>query len=64
MGFDTYFGFDLIQRKTLAKLLADAGLSTEQTAAVALVAALPTTDPGDGVSIWNNAGSLEVATGP
>lgn len=60
MGFDTWFGFDLIQRKTLEKKLADAGLTPEQAAAVAIVAALPTTDPGVGV-VWNDAGTLKVS---
>ena len=64
MAFDSWFPFDTLQRKTLEKKLAEAGLSTAQTAAVAAVTSLPTTDPGDGVSIWNNAGSLEVASGP
>lgn len=29
-----------------------------------IIAALPTSDPGDGVTIWNDAGVLKVATGP
>lgn len=33
MGFDRFFGFDLIQRKTLAKLLADASGSDAATLA-------------------------------
>jgi hypothetical protein len=64
MGFDTFFGFDLIQRKTLAKLLAEAGLSAAQTAAVALVTALPTTDPGVLGEVWNDGGVLKSSAGP
>ena len=56
MAFDTWFGFDLIQRKTLEKKLA----ALEEAAA--LIAAIPTTDPGDSVTIWNNAGVLELAS--
>lgn len=37
MGFDRFFGFDLLQRKTLAKLLDEAGAT--QTAASVTVAA-------------------------
>jgi hypothetical protein len=33
MGFDRFFGFDLIQRKTLEKLLADASGSDAATLA-------------------------------
>lgn len=64
MAGDRFFGFDQLQRKTLAVLLTEAGLDEAQAAAVALVAGLPTADPGDGVTVWNNAGSLEVASGP
>ncbi|MCS0497869.1 hypothetical protein NVS89_22520 [Ancylobacter sp. MQZ15Z-1] len=32
------------------------------TAAVVTVASLPTTDPEDGLSIWNDAGSLKLAS--
>ena len=55
MAFDTWFGFDLIQRKTLEKKLA----ALEEVAA--LIAAIPTTDPGDSVTIWNDGGVLKVA---
>lgn len=33
-------------------------------AAEVIIAALPTADPGDGVTVWNDAGVLKVATGP
>lgn len=33
MGYDTYFGFDLVQRKTLEKLLSDASGSDAATIA-------------------------------
>lgn len=35
MGFDTWFGFDLIQRKTLEKKLAEAGASSAAAITVA-----------------------------
>ena len=50
---DRFFGFDLIQRKTLARLLSE---STE------LLASLPTVDPEDGETIWNDNGVLKVAS--
>ena len=60
-----YFGFNTTQAKTLERLMGsdDAGLAA-LAAAVAPVSALPTADPGDGVSIWNDEGVLKVATGP
>lgn len=32
--------------------------------AVDLVAGIPTTDPADGVGVWNDEGTLKVPTGP
>ena len=62
MGFDRYFGFNLTQRKTLERLLAALDLSDAQLAAINTVAGLPTTDPADGESIWNDEGTLKVAS--
>lgn len=64
MAYDTMFGFDLIQRRTLLNLLADAGLTPEQTAAITAVASLPTTDPGVAGEVWNDAGTLTASQGP
>lgn len=64
MGFDKWFGFDLIQRKTLEKQLALAGaLTPEQTAAIAAVGALPTTDPEVDFAVWNDNGTIKVSNG-
>ena len=58
MAFDTWFGFDLIQRKTLEKKLA----ALEEAAA--LVASIPTTDPAVVGEVWNDNGVLVVSSGP
>lgn len=58
---DRFFGFDQLQRKSLAALLVEAGLSPEQAQAVQLVASLPTEDPEDGISVWNNNGQLRIS---
>lgn len=34
------------------------------TDVAALLTAIPTSDPGDGVTLWNDAGVLKVASGP
>lgn len=42
----------------------DAKLTTATQALLALVAAIPTIDPGDGVTCWFDSGVLKVATAP
>lgn len=65
MGYDTWFGFDLIQRKTLEKKLAEisTALTPEQLAAIEAVASLPTTDPGVDYAVWNDGGTISVSNG-
>lgn len=58
MAFDTWFGFDLIQRKTLEKKLA----ALEEAAA--FVASIPTSDPAVAGEVWNDNGVLVVSSGP
>lgn len=55
-----YFGFNTTQINTLRKLLGAAEDSplTEDSP----LANLPTVDPQDGVTIWNDAGVLKVAS--
>lgn len=66
MGFDRFFGFDQIQRKTLARLLAEIpveGLTPEQEEALELVASIPTSDPEVAGEVWNDNGVLKVSQG-
>ena len=58
MGFDRFFGFNLQQRKTLQEL----GLTPATAELLATIAALPTVDPEDGETIWNDGGVLKVAS--
>lgn len=63
MAFDTWFGFDLIQRKTLEKKLQGSTLTTAQLDAINLIAALPTSDPGVAGEVWNDSGTLVASDG-
>lgn len=58
MGYDRYFGFNLQQRKTLQSL----GITPELAGLLPLLADIPTTDPEDGETIWNDGGVLKVAS--
>lgn len=63
MGFDKHFGFNTTQKKTLDRLLAEAGLTSEQAAAVQAVVSLPTADPEVDGAIWNDGGVLKTSLG-